>query len=385
MTGRADVPLGVYVHVPFCLRKCIYCDFNSRPLDKGLAERYVKALVREARSRAPQCMERAARASTLYLGGGTPTCLELEHLARIIDACGESFALPADAEVTVECNPGTVDEEGLRLLRQVGANRLSIGAQAFQDGLLRRMNRIHGVADTFRAVEAARAAGFENLSLDLMFGLPGQTTADWEETLEKTVGLGPEHVSAYALQLEPGTPLARMVEDGSVRLPGEDDEVAMWDAAVDVLNAAGYERYEISNYARPGFRSAHNLIYWTGGDYIGLGAGACGRLGNTRTYNAASPEEYCAKVEAGMDPAESIEHLDGRTMMVETVIMGLRLAEGISMEEFERRFGVSMHEAFPGAVERLERRGLLMREGVRVKLTGKGFYLANVAFREFVD
>ncbi|NPV72056.1 MAG: radical SAM family heme chaperone HemW [Firmicutes bacterium] len=389
--GRAAAaPLGVYVHIPFCVRKCQYCAFNSYPVAEPavdpLVDRYTRALLLEVESVAALVEGDAGpRPATLYFGGGTPTCIGASRLARVVSACTEAFNLPDGSEVTVECNPATVDLPGLRTLRDAGVNRLSVGAQAFQDNLLGRLGRVHTAADVDAVVQAARSAGFANLNLDLMFGIPGQWIREWEESLRRAVDLGPEHVSIYPLEVEEGTPLYGMVSEGSEVLPAEDEVVEMWEAALDRLARAGYARYEISNYSKPGFESRHNLIYWLNGDYVGLGAGACSHLSGVRRQNLAGPEEYCDAVESGLPPVVSVERLSSRTQMVETVIMGLRLTAGLSLEGFRSRFRCDLDDVFPGVIGKLEALGLLCRDGGAVRLTRRGLFLANVVFREFAS
>lgn len=397
---------GIYVHIPFCVRKCCYCDFNSYPVETGLARRYVRALLADIARAADRftCAGRAGRvgrvhgagcadftASTLYVGGGTPTVIPSGDLARIVSACREAFGLGGDAEVTVECNPGTVDYSGLRELREAGVNRLSIGAQAFDDGLLCNLGRIHSAHDTMEAVNDARRAGFTNINLDLMFGLPGQTARHWQETLEQAVSLEPQHFSIYPLEVEDGTPLHYAVSEGETALPSEDEVVEMWDMAIETLEGSGFRRYEISNYSRPGYESKHNLIYWMNGEYLGLGAGACSHIGGRRYYNTRLPLDFCEAVEAWRSPvAEEVPPPGAApsvlvtTEMAETIIMGLRLAEGLSLEEFQRRFRRPLTDVFPGTIQRLEALGLVSVLEGSVRLTRKGLFVGNAVFREFV-
>ncbi len=381
---------GVYVHIPFCLKKCIYCAFNSYPTapsfpaSTGLLNRYVSALTADIRAVASDMNARGLKAETLYVGGGTPTVLGAESLAGLVTVGVESFRLPAGAEITVECNPATVDPAGLRLLREAGVNRLSIGAQAFQDRVLHAIGRVHSVDDTLTVFHDARRAGFDNLNLDLMFGVPEQRQEDWMKTVETAVNLGPEHLSLYPLDVEEGTPLRRMVDSGSVVLPAEDDVIAMWEYAVAALAAAGYERYEISNYAKPGRRSRHNLIYWRNGEYAATGAGASSHYGGRREERLPDPEAYCRVLESGDKPIENSYSLTDEDSMAETMIMGLRLSEGVHLGEFRSRFGRGIEEAFPGTISRLAGMGVVRVDGERIRLTERGVYVANTAFREFI-
>jgi len=383
--------MGLYIHIPFCLRKCVYCDFNSFPVVPGAAERYVRALFADI-SRARDMIGGGPRPSTLYIGGGTPTILPAGELAEIVSACAGAFGLESGAEVTVECNPGTADYRSLRRLREAGVNRLSIGAQALDDTLLQGLGRIHTSDDVRACVRDARLAGFANINLDLMFGIPHQTVRRWAETLERVVGLDPQHISIYPLEVEEGTPLEESVSRGDVVLPTEDDVLAMWDAAMETLETAGYSRYEISNYSRPGYESAHNLIYWRNGEYLGLGAGACSHYGRRRYYNARLPLDFCLAVEEGrspvsetIPPAEAPEGVAMAMEMTETAIMGLRLADGLSLQGFQERFGRCLRGVFPGVIEDLAASGLVSESGGSVRLTRRGLFVANAVFREFVS
>ncbi len=380
LVGGPVGPPGVYVHIPFCVRKCHYCAFNSYPIEPLLAERYVRALLREIDTEG----EAASHGSTLYVGGGTPTSIGADRLARVVSRCIGAFNIPADAEITVECNPATIDADGLRLLREAGVNRLSIGAQAFQDNLLRRLGRIHSAADVDATVHGAREAGFTNINLDLMFGIPGQRVREWEESLRHAIELGPEHVSAYPLEMDEGTLLSLAVARGEESIPPEEAVVEMWEAAIERLGSSGYERYEISNYALQGRACRHNLVYWENGDYVGLGAGAASHLGCRRYSNASLPARYCDLVEAGRRPVAVEEPHSLDDEMVDTVLMGLRLTRGMSLAAFRGRFGRDVSEVFPGVLDRLSELGLVEIDANTARLTGAGLFLANAVFREFV-
>ncbi|MCL6451830.1 MAG: radical SAM family heme chaperone HemW [Acetobacteraceae bacterium] len=377
--------LGLYVHVPLCRGgKCRYCDFYSLPFTAPRARRYISALAREAELRARDPRIRGRRFHTLYLGGGTPTSLGAGALAGLLEMLSRTFPLEPGAEVTVEANPGTVDREGLARLRAAGASRLSLGVQAFQDRLLSSLGRRHRARDAGPAVLWAREAGFCSVGVDLMFGLPGQTLADWRESLDRALELGPDHLSTYSLLLEPGTRLEADVRSGRARLPDPDLEADMFEAAMDLLPAAGFEHYEVSNFARPGYRCRHNLLYWEGGEYLGLGPGAHSFLGGERSFNLPDLEGYAREVERGRLPTGGSLRPEPEELMGEAMFLGLRLVQGVSLAGFSARFGVAVAQAFPGSLEKLQRLGLLVLDGDRVRLSRRGLMLGNAAFGEFL-
>ena len=282
--------LGLYVHIPFCMKKCSYCDFNSYAMcsfdiPEVSIKRYMEALLREVEIRSDAVGQIGAQVVTVYLGGGTPTCLPEDSLLSLLGEISQAFPVAHNAEVTVECNPRTIDYRKLKALRDSGVTRLSIGIQSLDDRLLARLGRIHDASDSIEVFHLARKAGFRNLNIDLIYGIPGQTMKDWEQTLDLAVGLEPEHISAYGLMLEEGTPLWDEVRAGTIEPCDEDLEIAMYYLAKDKLNLAGYEHYEISNFARPEYRCRHNIIYWKLEPYISLGAGAHSYVGRVRWSN----------------------------------------------------------------------------------------------------
>lgn len=414
--------VALYIHIPFCVQKCGYCDFNSYAGFGPDAQReYVRSLVREMDLWAGRPELAEVKVPTLFVGGGTPTVLEGGLLGQVIREARARFALEPGAEVTVEANPGTVDLEGdkLRLAYESGANRISFGVQARQPHLLQRLGRIHTPEQVEQAVAAAKAAGFANLNLDLMYGLPGQTAADFRETLSWALALGPTHISAYSLIVEEGTPFAAEERQGRLALPPEEAEEEMALAAAETLGAAGFEQYEVSNYARPGYRSRHNQVYWRNEAYLGLGCGAhsylrlqaplpnlglpsprlsasrvqggspvqaaSGRPGeHYRFWNLRTPVAYGEAVQAGRLPVEAGEAVDEAGAMAETMIMGLRLVEGVSEGRFAARFGRSLASVYGDVLERLEGLGLLVREQGAVRLTPRGMRLGNQVWQEFL-
>jgi oxygen-independent coproporphyrinogen-3 oxidase len=389
--------LALYVHIPFCQAKCPYCDFNSYAGLEGLMAPYVDALIAEM-ALWPE-LTRDATVATVFFGGGTPSFLPLAETGRIFAALRGSFRLAPDAEITVEANPGSADSARLEGLRRLGFNRLSLGVQSFQNDELRFLGRVHSAAEARQAYAAARRAGFETVNLDLIYGLPGQALASWQRTLAEAIALRPEHLSLYALTLEEGTPLADDVAHG--RLPAPDPDLAadMYLWAGEALAAAGYEHYEISNWALPGYRCRHNLVYWRNQPYLGLGAGAHSCLGAFRFAAVRDPRVYIREVmAAGPAPfddglavsltrlrhLESVVQVPDARAMAETAILGLRLTEGLSLAAFRRRFGVGLLSVYGPAVAELTALGLLERANGRLRLTPKGRLLGNEAFMRFL-
>jgi len=389
--------LALYVHIPFCQAKCPYCDFNSYAGLEGLMAPYVDALIAEmALWREPT---RDARVTTVFFGGGTPSFLPLAETERIFAAIRRTFRLAPNAEITVEANPGSADSARLDGLRRIGSNRLSLGVQSFQDDELRLLGRIHSAAEARRAYRAARRGGFQNVNLDLIYGLPDQPLAAWQRTLAEAIALRPEHLSLYALTLEEGTPLAADVAVG--RLPAPDPDLAadMYLWAGEALAAASYDQYEISNWARPGYRCRHNLVYWRNQPYLGLGAGAHSCLDGRRFAAVRDPRAYIRDVAAagarpsggdlpsflaGLTHLESVVRVTDARAMAETAILGLRLVEGLSLSGFRRRCGVGFLSVYSPAVAELTDLGLLERANGRLRLTAKGRLLGNEAFERFL-
>ena len=319
--------VGVYVHVPFCLTRCGYCDFNAYAGLHHLASRYVRALVAEASLAAP-VWDREEVVS-VFLGGGTPTTLEVENLASVLAHLRDSFDLTSNAEVTIEANPDTVDRPKLAALLEAGYERLSMGAQSFDPSVLASLERVHAPDAVRRALSDARAVGYANVSLDVIYGAEGETLDSWERTLRETTDLEPEHVSAYALTVEPSTPLGRKIAAGLVPAPDPDLQADMFALACEVLGGAGYVHYEISNWAKPGYECLHNLGYWERRPYAGLGAGAHSYRDDRRWWNVRPPLEYLERVESGSLPIGGEERLQPSDAHLEEVFLRLRILEGI--------------------------------------------------------
>ncbi len=325
------------------------------------------------------------RADTIFFGGGTPSLLAPEWIGDVIGACRDAFDLPGDAEITVECNPGTVDVEYLRRLRAAGANRLSFGAQSADPAELKLLGREHDFAGVVATVEAARQAGFDNLNFDLIFGLPHQTLDSWRRTLSASLPLQPEHLSLYALAVEHGTPLHDQVRRGELPSPDPDAAADMFDCAEEALAKAGFAHYEISNWCRAGRECRHNLIYWRNEPYFGFGPGAHSSSIARRWWNVRRPAEYVDRIRRGEPVEMGREDIDERTSRGETMVMGLRLLqEGVSFERFEARHGMAMQQAFGEALRESERKGLLEIQADRALLTPRGRFLSNQVMTLFV-
>jgi len=378
-----DHPKAAYVHIPFCVSKCHYCEFNSYPGLDFLFSDYVDALVMEI-ERVSSHME-PAELDTVYFGGGTPTILPPADLSWILFTISDNIGIAPGAEVTTEANPGTVDQEKLSELRRAGFNRVSLGVQSFDDSFLARIGRAHSISQALDAYSAIRRAGFANVGIDLMFALPGQTVDIWECTLAAAVGLGPEHISLYELSIEEGTRFAELCAEGVLELPDEDEQIVMYELAIEKLTAGGYEHYEVSNFARPGFRSRHNQVYWRNDPYYGFGAGATGYVDGDRSRRIAAPSDYIRAISSGSDAIEFTEHLTGRAYLSETIIQGLRMLEGIDLNEFERRTGVDITKEFATQVNGLRDRGLIEIAGSRIRVTHTGLLLLNDVSREFLS
>jgi len=408
---------SVYVHIPYCARRCPYCDFNTYVVHAVPEQRYVDSVLAEAAFAAEQAPWKERTVATVFLGGGTPSLFSPDSIGRLLDGVARLWNIASDAEITMEANPGTLEgsaAERLRAFRAAGINRLSFGAQSFNPTHLATLGRLHGAEDTVAAVEGARRAGFDNVSCDLIFGVPGQNLADWEGDLRRVLSLGTEHVSAYGLTYEEGTPMTGLKKAGRLTPVDEDTELAMLRLARDVLGEAGLRAYEVSNHARPGRESRHNLAYWTWRDYLGLGAGAHGfaaAVPSARIPSPASARSSASPVPpappGARDPAPlassepsfgrryanlrlpefymsaapgawhaSEEEVTREMGMAEYLLVGLRLADGIDVRAFERRFRISIDEAAPRTKE-FVRSGLLERDDATLRLSARGLEIAD--------
>jgi oxygen-independent coproporphyrinogen-3 oxidase len=362
---------GVYVHLPFCPYICPYCDFAKWAWDDARAARYLAALRAEL-ARAP-----AVEARTLFFGGGTPTTYAPDAIAALIGEVRARFDLPHDAEITTEANPDPALTARLPGLHDAGVNRLSVGVQSFDPRELRVLGRRHTAADVGNVVRAARAAGFANVSLDLIFGVPGQTEESWAASLDAAVALEVEHVSCYGLTIEEGTPYAAWFARDPSAFADDTREARMYAIAIDRLRTAGFEHYEISNWAKPGFRSQHNAIYWANDPYLGLGVGAASYRGGVRSTHTRDLDAYCDAALAGTPiPGES-ERLEGAKRAGEAIMLALRTAEGVDLAAFRERYGIDVHQRYRSVVDDLVAAGVLAAEPARLRLTERGRFVAN--------
>ncbi len=377
---EGETGIGLYVHIPFCRAKCAYCDFNSYPDLDSLHVDYVAALGQEIAQSPPLSVR------TIYIGGGTPTLLPTHLLSAIIEAIKHRFSTHLTTEISAEANPGTVSSEKLATLRALGVNRLSLGVQSFIEAELRLLGRIHSAFEAAQAFEVARQAGFDSVSIDLLYGLPKQSLASWRASLEQALALHPDHLSLYSLTVEEGTPLAAAVARGKLPAPDPDLAADMYELAQDMLFSSGFLHYEISNWARTtDLMCEHNLIYWRNEPYLGLGAGAHSWLGGRRWSNSPEPRAYVKQVRSGQHPIAAEEIIDSQTEMGETMMMGLRLiGEGVELARFQERFGLDLRTRFADEIQELTHLGLIEHDEQRVILSPQGRLLGNQVFLRFI-
>ena len=377
--------IELYFHIPFCVRKCFYCDFLSAPADEETKKAYMEALQREVLARAPEYEGRAV--TSLFFGGGTPSAVEAGKLAGLLQTVKEHFGISKDAEITVEVNPGTVDRRKLDIYRKAGINRLSIGLQSADDRELETVGRIHTWRQFQDAWQAAAEAGFTNINVDVMSALPGQTCKSYLHTLESVLALepAPVHISAYSLIPEEGTPLVEQISQGRLTLPDEDTDRDMYRATKRILEQAGYRRYEISNYARPGYECRHNSGYWRRRDYLGFGVGAASLINNIRFKNGSDLKTY---LQNPADCREEVQSLSPGERMEDFLFLGLRMTDGVSAEEFASCFGREMDWVYGDVIRRNTDDGLLewrkCGAGRRLALTERGLDLANYVMAQFL-
>ncbi len=368
------------MHLPFCVERCGYCSFNTAPYAPGALDRFLAALLRECDLVAGVPWAPGIKLDTLFLGGGTPSLLDAEQMAAVLARIGARLGVEPGAEVTVECNPDDVTVQRLTGYRQAGVTRISLGVQSLDEQVLPRLDRRHSVAQARAAYAAARAAGFDNVSVDLIYGLPGLSLETWTRTVEDVLGWGPDHVSAYALTLDEGSLWhAAGVKD----LPIEEAVTAQYWALARLAGDAGFEHYEVSNYARPGFRSRHNQRYWRWEEYLGLGPGACGFLGDVRYGNVKPVERYCLLVESGSMPVQTHEVLTARQALAERLILGLRTADGIPAGWLAERCALERGR-LPEVLDAWRARGLIADGNGRARLTEAGFLLSDALFTELL-
>ena len=377
----------LYIHIPFCVRKCHYCDFLSGAYSKQVRERYLKALQREIRSRCADVRSLQEREVTsIFIGGGTPSVLLPEEMALIMETIRNSMEISDNAEISMECNPGTADLAKLKGYRELGINRLSIGLQSADDAELRLLGRIHTWEEFLQTYRNAYEAGFENVNLDLMSALPGQTVEKWQATLKAVLALDPlpRHVSAYSLILEEGTRFHEWEKagrfQGELALPTEEADREMYALTERLLKEHGFQKYEISNYAKPGYECRHNTGYWLRRDYLGLGLGAASLIGDYRYHNTESLEDYLKEPLGNREE----QRLSTKDQMEETMFLGLRLCEGVSKESFEKTFGARLQDIYGDVIAKNVRDGLLLDEGDRLRLTARGMDVSNYVMSQFL-
>ena len=377
------MPIGIYLHIPFCAAICNYCNFNRGLHDEGLRRRYVDALVADIRRQALP----AVAADTIFFGGGTPSLLEPGEVGRILAACRESFALAGDTEITLEANPESASVEALQGFREAGINRLSFGVQSFHDAELRRLGRLHSSATARLAVARARAAGFNNLSLDLMMWLPGQSKADWLASVEALIEVAPDHASLYLLEIYPNAPLKDEMARAGWSVAPDDDAAEMYLEGLGRLDRAGYQQYEISNVARSAARRArHNLKYWQEGEWIGFGCGAHSTYGRDRWRTLNSTVEYVDRIAAGADVRLDLRSLGPQERLEEALFMGLRLVDGLDLFAMRQRHDIDIWARYGQDLRPFAQAGLLVHEpGRRLALTRAGMLLANEVMSVFIE
>jgi oxygen-independent coproporphyrinogen III oxidase len=378
MNNRA----GIYLHIPFCATRCHYCNFATGGYESNLAQRYVAALSQEIEE-APSRPEMRS-VDTLYFGGGTPTTLSIEQISGLVETCHKKFDIAPGAEITIEANPGSVTADYLEKLRALGINRVSFGVQSFDDLELQMLGRTHSAQDAREAVRMARAAGFANISIDLIAGLPEQKMETWRGNLDEVGSLAPDHLSVYLLELYRDAPLLHRIERGELRALDEELTVEMYFALMDEAERFGLEQYEISNWARPGCSSRHNLKYWTGAPYWAFGVSAAGYDGESRWSNTRNIHEYLAQVESGHSPVDSRAELDDEDRQSEALFLGLRLRDGVDLQAHRRRFGVNVVDRYRDELERLCEAGLIELSDENIVISRKGKVLANEVFAAFV-
>ena len=377
MKSEHRKPLELYIHIPFCIRKCQYCDFLSGPSDRKTRDRYMDALQKEIQ--AVRDVE-AYEIVSVFIGGGTPSVLEAGAIASLMDIVREKFALRDDAEITIEANPGTVDMEKLSVFRQAGINRLSLGLQSTDPAELKMLGRIHTYEEFLQSYRMARAAGFDNINIDLMFAVPGQTEEAWKQHLREVAELEPEHISAYSLIIEEGTPFAEKELD----LPDEDTEYQMYEDTAEILKEYGYHQYEISNYAKEGYECRHNAGYWKRTEYLGLGLGASSLYGGLRFFNTRDMQEYLRFSDQAEKIRKEVTRLGRKDEIEEFMYLGLRMTEGVSEEDFEEKFGETLENIYAPVLQKYKETGFLEYTGTNWRFTRKGIHVSNHILADFL-
>lgn len=374
---------ALYIHIPYCIKKCPYCDFNSYAGTNGINKNFIAALKEEIFLRSGEMG--LYQIKSIFFGGGTPTIFLPDEISDILNFCLKRFLIASDCEISIEANPGTINHEYLEILQKNGFNRLSIGCQSFNDNLLKKIGRIHNCRDNFESIITAQKAGFENISLDLMFGLPAQTLEVWKETLRSALQFKPTHLSIYNMIVEQNTPYNDQLQRGELSLPSEELQLAMYETAIEELSQNAYEHYEISNFAKEGYECLHNKVYWNNNEYLGVGPGAASFLNGIRTKNVLLPDKYIHTILNKKElPVYEIEKLEHKKRIGETIMLGLRMLGGINLYDFEKKFGKILNSEFADKIKRLCNEQLLEYDGRRMKLTHRGLLYSNEVFMEFI-
>ncbi|HBF6039554.1 TPA: radical SAM family heme chaperone HemW [Clostridioides difficile] len=390
--------LGLYVHIPFCVKKCKYCDFNSYKMDIDSKKRYIEdlkiemelysnKLYKDNKYKNKECcsLNKNDKITSIFVGGGTPSILTSDEIREVFISIKEMFDIDENAEITIECNPGTLTLEKLKTMKEIGINRLSIGLQAIQEKHLNFIGRIHTYEEFEKNYKDALSVGFKNINIDLMYSLPNQTLCDWKETLEKVVHLNPTHISVYSLILEEGTELYNMYESNKFELIDENVDIEMYEYTINYLKSKGYNQYEISNYSKEGYNCEHNILYWECEHYIGIGAGASGYINENRYNNVESLEDYHLSLVKREKPIQENEILSEKDMIEEKIFMGLRMNKGIKFEDFKKKFGIDFREKYNKQIEMLLARKLINQSFEGIQLTQKGREISNSVFIEFME
>lgn len=372
-----NLPVALYIHIPFCKSKCLYCDFPSFSCMENLMEEYSKALAKDISNIGDMEIK------TIFIGGGTPTYLPLKAWKNINKALS-NLNLAKNVEFTVEGNPGTFTEEKLEFLKEIGVNRLSIGLQAWQNNILKQLGRIHTLDEFLQSYKLARKLQFSNINIDLMFGLPNQSILEWKDTLKNVVSLNPEHISCYSLIVEKGTPFYNLYEKGELMLPQEDEEREMYDFALDFLDKSGYKQYEISNFAKEGFKCKHNLVYWNLEPYVGCGVSSHSYFNGYRYRKCENVEQYIEDVHKNNFSKLDLHKNFIEDDMEEFIFMGLRKIKGISMSEFKNRFNTSIYSIYKDVIDKHIKYGTLIKDGDRLYLSKRGIQVSNSVMCEFI-
>ncbi|PKM76008.1 MAG: coproporphyrinogen III oxidase [Firmicutes bacterium HGW-Firmicutes-15] len=381
---NSSANMGIYIHIPFCLHKCDYCDFYSLPItDPVILEKYTRSVISELRRRASSI---SGPLASIYLGGGTPSLLLPQQVERIVNSVFENYQTSSELEISMEANPATVNLEDLKGLKCAGVNRLSVGVQSFADIELKTLGRMHGGHEAESTLRDVVKAGFNNFNIDLIYGLPGQTLSSWQENLSLAMNFNPQHISTYLLQLDESTRMARKVKAGTINLLDDELESSLYYTTLDFLAEEGYYHYEISNFARTGYECRHNLLYWQAQEYLGIGCGAVSYINRKRFLNQKNVNHYIEDMLADRPlQIEILETMTPRQLAADAIILGLRLTGGIKREEFRDRFGIDIMEEYRDVIKDCQTKGFLEVENDRIYLSKRAYFISNQVFMQFMD